>query len=516
MGRVHVRKPPASSKSPSHAKTRHAKRSATVVSSRAARLPVEKWSLYRPEICKIYRESDLTRTMQYMEVKHGFYASKRQYVYRLGIWGCKKYGVDNVSEVLGDDVDDIGAETDSDSSHLDQNADNEEEGSLTSTTTPEGGPEFEACVLDGLHHRQKLAADILRIFGDTATAFDLYLQHHEQLVGSKESRWSLPYRLSLANCGGTARGREQVARAHPMIQEQVEKLRGEPSARRFYQLLKVTGALQPPDGDPEAQRSELSDIMNIFEDPFGDGGHALTKLSHSQSLIDLNALVLLCQAEEILTGRQGGHAASLDDRSDIRHKYVMCQLGWSFRGRRCTSAAIEQCFKWCDAKQSQAYDPVSSFLALWPEFAAEALNAQRGQPSWANTCELELGIPPTALLYTVCHGFGKGKSLAADSDDTMPFIKKYLELFVESRSHYGDNSSQLQEIRQLVSQTLSLHLPGQPGQPNTAQGQLEIFMFSEQENGFEGMSTLNDDAMDDGRPIFFGDPSTEEARFELC
>ncbi|KAL4982516.1 Clr5 domain-containing protein [Aspergillus falconensis] len=48
------------------------------------------WAEYKNEITSLYRKHTLLDVMQQMSEKHGFHASKNDYVKRLRLWGVKK------------------------------------------------------------------------------------------------------------------------------------------------------------------------------------------------------------------------------------------------------------------------------------------------------------------------------------------------------------------------------------------------------------------------------------------
>ncbi|KAG7122457.1 hypothetical protein HYQ46_011622 [Verticillium longisporum] len=405
-----------------------------------------------------------------MEKKYGFFATKRQYVYRLGLWGCRKYGqLHNASSDSGncdddddEDYDDV-TETNTSTSFRAMCADNDAEGLFADTTPPEDPPALKFSLCDESRLQQKLAADLLCIVGDYATASDMYLQY--SLSQSSKGGASQAHRLNLINYAHTARGNHHITTAKAMIQGQINALDG-PSARRFFKLLKAVGVSRLSGGDPEALDQELQEVNEIMlevEDSFVDDNDDHKMLSISHQLIDMNALVLLCRAEQQLTSREGGHATEFKNAPGMRDKYVKQQLQWTFQHSLGKSIAMHKCLEWCHRPRAQVQDrgcsSIDSFMPLWSIYAKEACNSRRAQPPWYDICEAEMGISPTALLYTLCRYDSTGRLPAPGSLDIHQFIKRYLDLFVTAESPSEGMPWRLCEIRQLVSQTLYVHLP---------------------------------------------------------
>ncbi|CRK25973.1 hypothetical protein BN1723_003327 [Verticillium longisporum] len=424
-----------------------------------------------------------------MKKDYGFCATNRQYVYRLGLWGFAKYGQShNVSSDSGnwDDDDDEDndevAETNTSSSFRATCADDDEEGLFADTTPPEDPPALNLSVCDESRLQQKLAADLLYIVGDYATASDLYLQY--SLSQSFKGDASQAHRLNLINYANTARGNHHITTAKAMIQKQINALDG-PSTRRFFKLLKAVVVSRLSGGDPEAldqELKELNEIMLEVEDSFVDDNDDHKMLSRSHQLIDMNALVLLCRAEKQLTSREGSHATGFNNAPGMRDKYVEQQLRWTFQGSRCNPVAMHKCLEWCHVPraqvQVQGYSSIDSFMPLWAIYANEACNSRQVQPPWYDRCETEMGISPTALLYTLCRYDSTGRLPAPGSLDIHQFIKRYLDLFVTADSPSEGMPWRLCDIRQLVSQTLYVPLPGS----DAVDGEPISLFFSSQEN----------------------------------
>ncbi|KAK3687361.1 hypothetical protein B0T22DRAFT_439002 [Podospora appendiculata] len=63
--------------------------------SNAARIPEEEWERHKEVIIRKFRQCTLQQVKDQMEKEHEFYATKRQYVHRVGHkWGEKKYKID--------------------------------------------------------------------------------------------------------------------------------------------------------------------------------------------------------------------------------------------------------------------------------------------------------------------------------------------------------------------------------------------------------------------------------------
>ncbi|KAK1688431.1 hypothetical protein BDP55DRAFT_726341 [Colletotrichum godetiae] len=60
--------------------------------SRARKRSEDIWESLKVVICTEYRNRTLEELIQFLKVEHDFVPTKRQLVYRLGIWKCSKYG----------------------------------------------------------------------------------------------------------------------------------------------------------------------------------------------------------------------------------------------------------------------------------------------------------------------------------------------------------------------------------------------------------------------------------------
>ncbi|KAL9946673.1 hypothetical protein ACHAQF_004081 [Verticillium nonalfalfae] len=269
-----------------------------------------------------------------------------------------------------------------------------------------------------------------------------------------------------------------------MIQRQIDAL-DELSNQRFFKLLKAVGVSRLSGGDPEAlgqELRELNEIMLEVEDSLVDDNDDHKMLSRSHQLIDMNALVLLCRAEQQLTSGEGGHATEFNNAPGLRDKYVKQQLRWTFQGSHCKSTAMHKCLEWCHVPraqvQVQAYSSIDAFMPLWSTYANEVCNSRQVQPPWHDICEAEMGISPTALLYTLCRYDSTGRLPPPGSLDIHQFIKRYLDLFVTDDSPSEGMPWRLCDIRQMVSQTLYVPLP----RSHAADGESISLFSSSQEN----------------------------------
>ncbi|KAK7449110.1 hypothetical protein Landi51_06189 [Colletotrichum acutatum] len=60
---------------------------------RAARIPAETWEKMRSNICEEYKTKTLEELIKFIKDAYGLNVTKRQLVYRLGLWGCGKYNL---------------------------------------------------------------------------------------------------------------------------------------------------------------------------------------------------------------------------------------------------------------------------------------------------------------------------------------------------------------------------------------------------------------------------------------
>lgn len=351
--------------------------------------------------------------------------SKRQYVYKFGQWGKKKYRVDKNAASPSNfaptptDSDDADFESDDqlspassstyDASSMDTTVDCDEEDELAPTIITI------KYALSPDEEKQKLAADFLAAMSDDKNAHPLYYHLSTALVNRPESTPEAN-EILLTHCYRTA---ENI----PDASQKLSELRVQiPGSDKQFVFSVLAASLQDADG------SKIQDQMGaIMKKVLSQGADNLAMFS-SYHALDVVAYQCLSHCKGILAklGQASDHIFSeyvSDQRryfGDDNFSLVRPCLGWCLEqlnsnvsiprelaSHELASIATDSHQLWRDNAQV--------FCTLADVIFRAFINGSV-LPTWYRDCEAALGIGGFELLASVCRIIGNSADTAFDTD----------------------------------------------------------------------------------------------------
>ncbi|GAB1316627.1 hypothetical protein MFIFM68171_06837 [Madurella fahalii] len=399
----------------------------------ATRISPEKWDQHRAEITDLYSQKTLNEVVAWMVEKHGFTATRRQYIHALKVWGVRKYSASQDTQQTKPATQPkvkVEPHLRAGAAPPPVNPPPANQGTATRTRPssvltgrirPSPAQERRPCHprlnLGEAGVRQRLLAEILFAFGDVDGAFGVYTALHE-----KED-----IAASIFDLARTLQSKEQAVHVRSRVNDNLSSWDLDPGTWSGFFIKMLLAHCN--DWDPTAGVNGLDPMSRLIskivvEDD--QGQDRLKRLTFRELPFDVPAYVLLDLALDRYNQCGADGESEIDD-AEILEQFMDQQpafSGGSLSMQSSTSRRIDclvSCLNWCievlryggldthvaiPVNDSTELDEAYQVLCrLWYNMLFGPPAGQRsgsGDPlAWTNSAKTQLDISATELLTSV-------------------------------------------------------------------------------------------------------------------